>query len=36
MKARSRRRLSLVWVDVLVIAATIVTFVAVVSAALGR
>ena len=36
MKPRSRLRLSLAWTDFLVIAATILTFAAVVSAALGR
>jgi hypothetical protein len=34
--ARSRRRLSLTWIDFLVIAATILTFAAVFSATVGR
>ncbi len=33
---RDRRRLSLTWIDFLVIAATILTFAAVVSASVGR
>ncbi|WP_296335216.1 hypothetical protein [Reyranella sp.] len=34
--ARDRRRLSLTWIDFLVIAATVLTFAAVFSATLGR